>query len=86
LSRAFSKIGKITTSGTYTTYSLPSPPVLHSPYGITTGPDNNLWFTDSDIVARPWTLAGVMLSVVLPPRLIEVKRPLPELSQEKTAI
>jgi RHS repeat-associated protein len=38
-----SKIGKITTSGTITEYTLPS---ASQPEGITSGPDKNLWFTD----------------------------------------
>jgi virginiamycin B lyase len=38
-----SKIGKITTGGTITEYTLPSG---SEPLGITAGPDGNLWFTD----------------------------------------
>jgi streptogramin lyase len=40
------KIGKITTSGTITEYSLPSLPEESRPVGIAVGPDKNLWFTD----------------------------------------
>src|SRR6185437_3991877 len=39
------KVGKITTSGTATEYTLP---LLSSPSGITVGSDSNLWFTDSE--------------------------------------
>jgi streptogramin lyase len=42
--RGTSKIGKITTSGTVTEYSLPSG---SEPWGITAGSDKNLWFTDN---------------------------------------
>ncbi len=37
------KIAKLTTSGTFTEYSLGAG---HAPYDITAGPDGNLWFTD----------------------------------------
>jgi streptogramin lyase len=37
------KIGKVTTSGKFTEYSLSTG---SSPYGITPGPDGNLWFTE----------------------------------------
>jgi streptogramin lyase len=38
------KVGKMTTSGTVTEYSLPE---KSQPLGITAGPDGNLWFADS---------------------------------------
>ena len=36
------KIGKITPSGKFTEYPVPTG---SSPYGITAGPDGNIWFT-----------------------------------------
>jgi streptogramin lyase len=38
------KVGRITTSGTFTEYPLPA---YTEPYGITVGPDNNLWITEA---------------------------------------
>jgi streptogramin lyase len=38
-------IGKITTSGAITEYSLPD-----APYDITVGPDGNLWVTEAPVV------------------------------------
>jgi virginiamycin B lyase len=40
-------IGRITTKGAITEYPLPGPSFGHNPYGITTGPDGALWFTES---------------------------------------
>lgn len=37
------KIGRVTTSGTVTTYSLPAE---SEPLGITVGPDGMLWFAN----------------------------------------
>jgi virginiamycin B lyase len=42
--RVTNKIGKITTSGTVTEYTLPAE---SKPSDIATGADNNLWFIDS---------------------------------------
>ncbi len=58
------KIGKITTSGVITTYSLPSG---SRPAGITAGPDGNLWFTDigSSKVGKINT-SGVVTEYALP--------------------
>ncbi len=41
-----SKIGRITTSGSITSYPVPS--AGSQPWGITTGPDGALWFTESN--------------------------------------
>jgi streptogramin lyase len=41
----FGRIGKITTSGTITEYSLP---FESAPSGLTVGPDGNLWFTEGE--------------------------------------
>ncbi|MGH7867215.1 MAG: virginiamycin B lyase family protein, partial [Candidatus Dormibacteraceae bacterium] len=38
------KIGRITPSGTITEFAMPTP--NSEPWGITRGPDGNLWFTD----------------------------------------
>lgn len=40
-----SAIGRLTTTGKFTEYTLPSPHI--DPYGIAAGPDGALWFTDS---------------------------------------
>ena len=40
-----SKIGRISTSGTITEFPVPTSD--SSPYGITAGPDGNLWFTEA---------------------------------------
>ena len=45
------KIGRITPSGTVTEF--PVPTANGSPYGITTGPDGNLWFTEGRQQDRP---------------------------------
>ena len=38
--------GRITPTGTITEFAIPTP--FSGPEGITTGPDGNLWFTESD--------------------------------------
>ncbi|HVS45179.1 MAG TPA: hypothetical protein VMS32_00755, partial [Verrucomicrobiae bacterium] len=40
------KIGRVTTSGTFTEYTIPT--ASSGPYGITTGPDGALWFTEDN--------------------------------------
>ncbi len=40
-----SKVGRITTAGAITEYTIPT--ASSFPFGITVGPDNNLWFTES---------------------------------------
>ncbi|HTV92224.1 MAG TPA: virginiamycin B lyase, partial [Verrucomicrobiae bacterium] len=39
------KIGRITTAGVATEYTIPSGGA--SPVGITVGPDGNIWFTEA---------------------------------------
>ncbi len=53
----FSKIGRITTSGTITEYPLPTP--NDSPFGIAAGPDGALWYTDFLGQVGRVTTAGV---------------------------
>lgn len=43
----YDAIGRITTEGAITEYPLPGPSFGRQPYGITTGPDGALWFTES---------------------------------------
>lgn len=59
------KIGKITTSGTVTEYSLLS--AFGIPHGIASGPDGNLWFTDRSLsrIGRI-TTSGVVTEFSLP--------------------
>jgi len=45
----YSKIGKITPSGTITTYSLPADRISD---GITSGPDGNLWFSGGYFIGK----------------------------------
>jgi virginiamycin B lyase len=40
------KIGRVTTSGTFTAFPVPTP--NSAPVGITAGPDGVLWFTEGD--------------------------------------
>src|SRR5205823_6545279 len=49
---ASGKIGKVTTSGTFTEYSLGAG---HMPQEICVGPDGNLWFTDHNSSIFPPT-------------------------------
>jgi virginiamycin B lyase len=44
------KIGKVTTTGTFREYVVPTVPSApySTPYSITAGPDGNLWFTEYD--------------------------------------
>lgn len=42
----YSNVGRITTSGDVTIYSLPGIPMNNQPYDITAGPDGALWFTE----------------------------------------
>jgi streptogramin lyase len=56
------KIGRITTSGSVTEFSVTTtavPSTAFVPYGITTGPDGNLWFTLESSDTTP-TYVGVM--------------------------
>jgi virginiamycin B lyase len=64
----FDQIGKVTTSGQFTMFNLPSPtgtPTI--PTGITVGPDGNLWFTVHQLgrVVR-MTPQGVRTGFALP--------------------
>ena len=61
------KIGKITTAGTVSEYSVPTPAA--SPVGIVTGPDGALWFTESagNKIGRI-TIAGVFTEYAVPIR------------------
>lgn len=43
----FAKVGKITTSGTVTLYTLST--TSTSPSGIAAGPDGNIWFTEAEV-------------------------------------
>ena len=38
------KIAKVTTSGVFTEYNVPT--AASQPYDITSGPDGNIWFTE----------------------------------------
>src|SRR5207248_10898536 len=56
------KIGRITTAGSVSEFSVTSTVVTSTefvPYGITTGPDGNLWFTLQSSDMTP-TYVGVM--------------------------
>ena len=57
-----SKIGKVTTGGVFTEYSIPGAPV-----GLAAGPDGNLWYTDQSTnkVGRI-TPAGVVTEFAIP--------------------
>jgi virginiamycin B lyase len=41
----FTKIGRVTTSGVFTEYPIPTP--ASEPIGIVSGPDRALWFTEA---------------------------------------
>jgi virginiamycin B lyase len=58
---ATTNIGRITTSGTISEFPLPASDTNNGVYGITAGPDGNLWFTvgyDADKILR-MTTSGV---------------------------
>jgi streptogramin lyase len=46
IERNYNKVGRVTTSGVFTEFPIPTP--YGSPYGIATGLDANLWFTEFD--------------------------------------
>ena len=61
------KIGKITTSGTFTEYVVPTGNAF--PEGIAAGPDGNLWFTENNSVANKIgkvTTSGTITEYVIP--------------------
>jgi streptogramin lyase len=62
-------IGKITPSGTFTEYPLPSSgdnPALQNPTAITAGPDGNLWFVDDNNDIGLITTTGTVLINPMP--------------------
>jgi streptogramin lyase len=63
-----SKIGRITPSGTISEFPLPpsnQPGSIMLVFGITTGPDGNLWFTESGKIGRI-TPSGTISEFLLP--------------------
>jgi virginiamycin B lyase len=52
------EIGKSTTSGSVTDYSIGSLMQQRTPYDITSGPDGNLWFTELDPAATSGSAIG----------------------------
>jgi virginiamycin B lyase len=64
------KVAKLTTSGTFTEYTISTPAsrpagIAASPGRITAGPDGNLWFIEAAAVARV-TTSGVITEYPLP--------------------
>jgi streptogramin lyase len=60
------KIGKVTTSGAFTEYSIPPNPG-GGPSDITTGPDGNLWFTEGGNKVDKVTTSGTITEYSIPP-------------------
>ena len=55
------KIGRITMAGVITEFPTPD-----RPFGITEGPDENIWYTDSETAIGRMTPAGVVTQFVVP--------------------
>ena len=66
LELAANKIGRVTTSGSFAEYTVPT--ACSNPFGIAAGPDGNLWFTErSGSQDRPqYTPAGSITEFAIP--------------------
>ena len=67
-------IGRVTTSGSFTEFPVPQIYGGVVPYGITTGPDGALWFTENtwDTIARI-TTSGAITEFLIPAEHIHVQ-------------
>ena len=57
-------MGKVTTDGVFTEYQIPT--FGSVPFGITAGPDGNLWFTESADKVGKVTTDGVFTEYPIP--------------------